>query len=108
MLPLAMRSLTLALVSCLLAAPLAHAGPGPTVSIKQLVENADLIIVGMIPHVQTIGGGTVTLDDHVYDRLDFRAEIEVDEALKGALPSRHLVLDYSTPFADQAGNVITG
>jgi len=61
-----------------------------------LVDSSDLVIVGSISRVQTIGGGTVTFGDRVYDRLDFRAEIEVQKTFKGQPVPRQFVLDYST------------
>jgi|KBSMisStaDraftv2_1062788.scaffolds.fasta_scaffold02089_7 hypothetical protein len=104
----AMRPFGLAFVFVLFALSLAQAEIVPGVSIKSLVDSSDLVIVGSIPRVQTIGGGTITFGDTVYERLDFRAEMEVDETLKGEPVPRHFVLDYSTPSTDQLGNVSNG
>jgi hypothetical protein len=82
--------------------------PVPTISIKNLVELADLIIVGKVERVQQTGTGEVTFRDHTYKRLDFRAEITVDQTIKGDPAPSEFILSYSTPSMDGVGNVAEG
>ncbi len=82
--------------------------PVPTVSIKNLVELADLIIVGKVERVQQTGTGEVTFRDHTYKRLDFRAEITVDQTIRGDPAPSEFILSYSTPSMDGVGNVAEG
>jgi len=86
----------------------AWAHPVPTVSIKNLVESADLIIVGRVERVQQTGAGEVTFHGHAYTRLDFRAEIIVDRTIKGNPVPSKFILSYSTPAMDHLGNVGEG
>jgi hypothetical protein len=80
----------------------------PGTSTKILVDSADLIIAGTVKHVQQNGTGSIELSGRVYDRLDFQAEILVDETIKGEPVGRRFILDYSTPSVDIVGNVAHG
>ena len=61
----------------------AKARPVPGLSIKGLVDPADLIIAGKVERVQQTGTGSIELNGVAYSRLDFQAEIRVDETIKG-------------------------
>jgi hypothetical protein len=96
------------LVAVLLRISFVSAEIMPTTSIKSLVDSADLIIAGTVKNVQQNGNGSIELSGRVYDRLDFQAEILVDETIKGEPVGRRLILDYSTPSGDIVGNVAHG
>jgi hypothetical protein len=69
---------------------------------------ADLIIVGNVESVKQTGTGSIELDGRIYERLDFRAEVHVDETIKGEPAPLHFVFTYSAPGMDYAGNVAAG
>lgn len=56
-----------------------HAEIVPVISMRSLVDSADLIIVGSVDRMQQTGAGSIELSGRDYDRLDFRAEISVYE-----------------------------
>jgi len=85
-----------------------HADVNPTLSIRNLVDSSDLIIVGTVERVQKTGAGSVVLSARDYERLDFQAEIRVDETIKGETAVSRFILNYSTPSADNWGNVANG
>lgn len=80
----------------------------PQLSIKTLVSQADLIIVGKIERVEQIGQGFLQLQSSAYTRRDFQATISVDETIKGESTSSLFVFNYSTPAVDSYGNVAGG
>lgn len=80
----------------------------PIVSTRELVDSADLIIVGKVQSVQQIGTGSIILRGKSYTRLDYQAEITVDETIKGDSVPSNFILGYSTPSEDSAGNVAEG
>lgn len=77
-------------------------------SIRELVDSADSIVVGRINHVQQTGAGNVTLQGRTYSRQDQRAEISVGQTIKGEPVPAKLVFTYSTPTTDSVGNVAYG
>jgi len=80
-------------------------------SVKGLVDSADEIVVGRIERVRQIGSGDVVYNGVKYPRSDYQADINVDETIKSAVPSParyKFVLSFSTPSADQWGNVAEG
>jgi HEAT repeats len=95
-------------IFALLETGISRAYPVPTVSITSLVELADLIIVGRVERVQPTGAGEITFHEHTYTRRDFRAEITVDQTIKGDPAARRFGLSYSTPAMDSLGNVAEG
>jgi hypothetical protein len=86
----------------------AKAGPGPINSTRSLVGPADLIIAGKVERVQQTGAGTIALNAVEYTRLDFQAEITVDETIKGKPAPRRFTFSYSTPAMDTVENVAEG
>ncbi len=82
--------------------------PAPMLSIKSLVESADLIVVGRVERIQQTGIGQVAFHDRSYAKLDFRAEIAVDQTIKGDPAPPKFVFSYSTPGIDSVGNVAEG
>jgi hypothetical protein len=95
-------------VTLLFGLGFAHAGIVPTLSIRSLVDSSDLVIVGTVERVQQTGAGSIALSGHDYDRMDYQAEISVDETVKGEPAGPRFVLNYSTPSADNWGNVARG
>ena len=84
----------------------AKARPVPSLSIKRLVDAADLIIAGKVERVQQTGTGSVELNGVDYTRLDFQVGMSVDETIKGR--SAPVSFTYSTPAIDSVGNVAEG
>ena len=86
----------------------ARARPVPSLSIKGLVDPADLIIAGKVERVQQIGVGSIELNGVDYTRLDFQAQMRVDETIKGGPAPVRFTFNYSTPAVDSVGNVAEG
>lgn len=86
----------------------ANARPVPSLSIKGLVDPADLIIAGKVVGIQQTGAGSIELNGVEYPRLDFQAAMRVDETIKGELAPIDFTFSYSTPAADSVGNVAEG
>jgi hypothetical protein len=84
----------------------AHLVPG--LSIKGLVDPADLIIAGKVERVQQTGTGSIELNGMDYTRLDFQAEMRVDETITGGPAPSSFTFSYSTPAVDSVGNVAEG
>lgn len=105
-----MRLSKLALVAIALGIGIicAKARPVPSLSIKGLVDAADLIIAGKVERVQQTGTGSVELNGVDYARLDFQAEMRVDETIKGRSAPVSFTFSYSTPAIDSVGNVAEG
>lgn len=103
-----MRLLKLTIATLLLGFGLVYSDVVPVVSVKSLVDPADLIIVGKIERVQQTGAGSIAFSGRDYERLDFQAEIQVDETIKGQPVASPFVLSYSTPSVDSVGNVARG
>jgi hypothetical protein len=104
----AVRFLKPALVTFALGLGFVYAEIVPIISTRSLVDSADLIIVGTVERVQQTGVGSIELSGRDYDRLDFQAEISVDETIKGEPVATRFILNYSTPSADSVGNVAKG
>jgi hypothetical protein len=100
--------LKLAIVTLLSGLGFVHAEIVPLSSTRNLVDTADLVIVGSVERVRQIGSGSIELSGRDYERLDFQAEISVDETIKGEPAERRFILNYSTPSADGVGNVAHG
>lgn len=103
-----MRLLNLTIATLLLGVGFVYSDVVPVVSVKSLVDQADLIIAGKIQRVQQTGAGSIAFSGRDYERLDFQAEIRVDETIKGQPVASPFVLSYSTPSVDSVGNVARG
>jgi hypothetical protein len=105
-----MRFSKLALVAITLGIGLvcAKARPVPSLSMKGLVDRADLIIAGKVERVQQTGAGSIELNGVGYTRLDFQVEMMVDETIKGGLAPVNFTFSHSTPGVDSVGNVAEG
>jgi len=77
------RLLNLTIATLLLGVGFVYSDVVPVVSVKSLVDQADLIIAGKIQRVQQTGAGSIAFSGRDYERLDFQAEIRVDETIKG-------------------------
>jgi hypothetical protein len=86
----------------------AKAHPVPSLSIKGLVDPADLIIAGKVERVQQTGAGSIELNGVDYTRLDFQVEMMVDETIRGGPAPVNFTFSYSTPGVDSVGNVAEG
>ena len=73
-----LSKLTLVAIALGIGIICAKARPVPGLSIKGLVDAADLIIAGKVERVQQTGTGSVELNGVDYARLDFQAEMRVD------------------------------
>jgi hypothetical protein len=91
-----------------LGATFLAAGPMPTLSIKGLTNSADLVIAGTVERVQQTGTGDITYNGVDYPRLDYVADISVDETIKGDPVPRRFLFNFSTPSADARGNLAPG
>jgi hypothetical protein len=99
---------TLAAIPLALGIACAEANLVPTLSIKGLTDSSDLIIAGKVERVREIGSGSIELNGIERSRLDFQADIRVDETIKGASAPVRFTFRYSTPTADSMGNVAEG
>jgi hypothetical protein len=97
-------------VSAILLLPviLGYSTPVPSLSVKELVDSADEIIVGKIERVQQSGSGEIDYHGVKYSRSDYKADINVDETIKGVPVPRKFVLSFSKPSSDPWGNVAEG
>jgi hypothetical protein len=86
----------------------AKARPVLSLSIKGLVDPADLIIAGKVERVQQTGTGSIELNGVDYSRLDFEAEMRVNETIKGKPAPLSFTFSYSTPAVDSVGNMAEG
>jgi HEAT repeat protein len=100
--------LTLVAITLGIGIVCAKARPVPSLSIKRLVDPADLIIAGKVERVQQTGTGSIELNGVDYTRLDFQAEMRVDETIKGGPAPVSFTFSYSTPGVDSVGNVAEG
>jgi hypothetical protein len=98
----------LTLLALTLGIGIVCAKPGPALSIRGLVGPADLIIAGQVESVQQKGAGSIELNGVEYTRLDYQAEIDVDETIKGERAPFRFTFSYSTPAVDSVGNVAEG
>jgi hypothetical protein len=64
--------------------------------------------VGKVERVQQTGAGSIEFHGRDYARLDFRAEMSVDETIKGEPAPFRFIFSYSTPSMDSVGNVAEG
>jgi hypothetical protein len=95
-----LRLLKPTLVAFVLGICFVHADLVPSISIKSLVDSADVIIAGTVESVQQTGAGSIELGGRDYDRLDFQAEIMIDVVIKGEALPHPFVLTFSTPSTD--------
>jgi hypothetical protein len=103
------RFLKLTLVILTVGAGIASANLGPgRASTRSLVNSADLIVTGRVDRVQQVRVGSVEFQGRDYTRLDFQAEISVDETIKGEPAPSRFTFSYSTPAMDSVGNVTEG
>src|SRR5713226_3899400 len=103
-----LSKLTLVAITLGIGIVCAKARPVPSMSIKGLVDPADLIIAGKVERVQQTGAGSIELNGVDYTRLDFQAEMRVDETIKGGPAPLSFTFSYSTPAVDSVGNVAEG
>ena len=103
-----MKSVNLVVTTFLLGASSVSAEFVPILSTKNLVERADLIIIGKIERVQEIATGTITFGGRNYPSQDYAADISVDETIKGDQVPRKFSFTFSVPSADEWGNVARG
>lgn len=96
----AVRFVTTLFATLVLAPTFLVAGPRPTLSVKGLTNAADLIIVGRVQRIQQTGAGEIRAYGVDYPRLDYAANINVDETIKGEPIPRRFVLTFSTSIAD--------
>jgi hypothetical protein len=92
----------------ILAATLSYSTLVPGMSIKGLVDSSDEIVVGKVERVRQTGSGEVAYNGVNYPRSDYIADINVDETIKGEPVPHRFVLSFSTPLADNWGNVAEG
>ena len=92
----------------LLAVILGYSRPVPVLSVKGLVDSADEIIVGKIERVRQTGSGEIDYNGVKYPRSDYKADINVDETIKGAPVPHKFVLSFSIPSSEPWGNVAEG
>jgi hypothetical protein len=102
------KSANLALATFLLGASPISANIEPILSTKNLVERADLIVVGKIERVQEIATGTITFGGMNYPSQNYVADVSVDETIKGDHVPRKFAFTFSVPSADEWGNVARG
>lgn len=100
--------LTLVAIAIGMGIVCARGRPVPGLSIKGLVEPADLIIAGKVERVQQTGARSIELNGVDYLRLDFQADMTVDELIKGGPTPVSFTFGYSTPAMDSVGNVAEG
>lgn len=103
-----MRLLTFICVTFAVCVGVIHGEVVPTLSTRELADSADLIIVGKVGRVDRTGTGAIDLHGASYPREDYRAEISVDETIKGEPVPSTFILSYSTPSADKWGNIAKG
>jgi HEAT repeat protein len=103
-----LSKLTLVAITLGIGIICAKARPGPSLSVKGLVNPADLIIAGKVERVQQTGAGSIELNGVDYTRLDFQAEMRVDETIGGKPAPVSFTFSYSTPAVDSVGNVAEG
>src|SRR5437588_8473723 len=100
-----LSKLTLVAIALGIGIVCAKARPVPGLSIKGLVDAADLIIAGKVERVQQTGTGSVELNGVDYARLDIQAELSVDETIKGRYEPVSFTFSDSTPDIDNMGDV---
>jgi len=100
--------LTLVAIAIGIGIAWAKARPVPSLSIRGLVDHADLIMTGKVERVQQTGAGSIKLNGVDYTRLDFQTEMRVDETIKGGSAPLSFTFSYSTPAVDSVGNVAEG
>jgi len=98
-----MKSVVLILATSLLGASSFLAEIVPTLSTKNLVDHADLVIVGKIETAKENGASYPTFGKvKNYLTQDYIADISVDETLKGEPVPRRFVFTFSVPSAGGA------
>jgi hypothetical protein len=102
------KLLIFVLAILLLAVTLGYSTPVPVLSVKGLVDSADEIVVGKIERVRQTGSGEIDYNGVKYARSDYKADINVDETIKGEPIPHKFVLSFSTPASDPWGNVAEG
>src|SRR6267378_6719260 len=98
---LAVRLSNLTVVTLTLGIGIVCARPGPSLSIRGLVDSADLIIAGRVERVQQTGEGMIEFEGREYTRLDLQAEMSVDETIKGEPIPFRFTFKYSRPDVDR-------
>lgn len=68
----------------------------PVMSVKGLVDSADEIVVGKIERVQQTGSGENDYNGVKYPRSDYRADVNVDETIKGEPVPLKFAFSFST------------
>jgi hypothetical protein len=96
-----MRLSKLTLVALTLGIGIVCAKPGPGLSIRGLVDPADLIIAGRLERVHQTGAGAIEFEGREYTRLDLQAEMSVDETIKGEPVPFRFTFSYSRPAVDR-------
>lgn len=103
-----LSKLTLVAISFGIGIVCARGRSVPTLSIKGLVDPADLILAGNVERVQETGAGAIELNGVDHTRLDSQVEMLVDETIKGGPAPVNFTFSYSTPGVDSVGNVVEG
>jgi hypothetical protein len=103
-----LSKLTLVAITLGIGIVCTKARPVPGLSIKGLVDPADLIIAGKVQRVKQTGTGSIELNGFDYTRVDFQAEMRVDETIKGGPAPLSFTFSYSTRAVDNVGNVAEG
>jgi hypothetical protein len=67
----------------------------PGFSLKQLVDDSDLVVVGSVSGVREVGSTTVLLNAVPIPARQMAGEVEVEEVLKGAARSPRISLRYA-------------
>ncbi len=80
----------------------------PALSMEDLANSADLIIVGKVVNFQQTGSGDATYNGVNYPRQDCAANISVNEVIKGEPLPHTFILNFSSPSTDAWGNVAQG
>ena len=96
-----MRLSKLTLVALTFGIGIVCAKPDPGLSIRGLVDPADLIIAGRVERVHQTGAGAIEFEGREYTRLDLQAEMRVDETIKGEPVPFRFTFSYSRPAVDR-------
>jgi hypothetical protein len=91
----------LTLVALTLGIGIVCAKLGPGLSIRGLVDSADLIIAGRVERVHQTGAGAIEFEGREYTRLDLQSEMSVDETIKGEPVPFRFTFSYSRPAVDR-------
>src|SRR5258708_1203616 len=96
-----MRLSKLTLVVLTFGIGIVCAKQGQALSIRGLVDAADLIIAGRVERVHQTGAGAIEFEGREYTRLDLQAEMRVDETIKGEAVPFRFTFSYSRPAVDR-------